>query len=402
MQQTQAEPEIRLSAAARVCAAAEHGLWVEMLDYSERLVTEYGAIEEYFARQATLLSIPLEIGVAMNLSEGQVRRVLSAAERIRDRAPAVWSAFADGVIDARRAHLISDAIGRLKRDASITKLNLKAVGYAANHTSIELKSWLKKFVARTEADLFNERAESERSQRRVDIEHGDDAMSWLNAYLPSHVAAAIDKRLTLEARKINDDRTLAQRRADLLASWLTTNEHGEIALGADIAVIIGAETLLGHDEEPAVAADGSFVVPARWVLDSATNPFWHSILTGKGGNVLEHRYHGRFAPDILKKALIFTYGVCQAPTCTTPADRCQFDHRQPWPHGPTTGANMWPLCERHHTMKSHRVITWTMASGRTIDAEPVQHRPRSTRHRLRADFVSRLENELACFIDLVA
>ena len=27
-------------------------------------------------------------------------------------------------------------------------------------------------------------------------------MSWLNAYLPSHMAAAIDKRLTFEAKKI--------------------------------------------------------------------------------------------------------------------------------------------------------------------------------------------------------
>lgn len=307
MQQSQEIPEQRLTAASELRAKAEHVEWAEMLHYSERLVAEYQLIEEYFARQATLLSIPMEIGVAMTMSEGQVRRILSAAERLRAQTPA-------------------------------------------------------------EADLFDERAEAGRSQRRVDIEHGDDAMSWLNAYLPSHVAAAIDKRLTVEARKIHDDRTLAHRRADLLASWLTTNEHGEIALGADIAVTIGANTLLGHGEDPAIAADGSFVVPARWVTDDAANPFWHSILTGTGGNVLEHRYHGRFAPEILKKALIFTHGTCRAPTCTTPADRCQFDHRQPWPHGPTTGDNMWPLCERHHQMKSHRVITWTLPSGQQVAA----------------------------------
>ncbi|MGJ9421334.1 DUF222 domain-containing protein [Aeromicrobium sp. CF3.5] len=260
----QAEIEVELVAAARTAARAEHAVWVRMLALSERLEGEYSATEEYFHRQAQLLSIPLEIGVAMAMSEGQIRRVLSAAERLRDRTPAVWAAFADGVIDARRAHLISDAVGRLQCDTSIAKLNLKAVGYAANHTTIELKTWLKQFIARTEADLFNERAENERAQRHVEVVHGDDAMSWLNAYLPSHVAAAIDKRLTFEARKINDGRTMAQKRADLLACWLTTNEHGEIALGADIAVIIDAETLLGNNDEPAVAADGSFVVPAKW------------------------------------------------------------------------------------------------------------------------------------------
>lgn len=53
-------------------------------------------IEEHFFRQATVLSIPLEIGVAMNMSEGQVRRVLSAVERLREQTPAVWAAFGDG------------------------------------------------------------------------------------------------------------------------------------------------------------------------------------------------------------------------------------------------------------------------------------------------------------------
>ncbi len=104
-----------------------------------------------------------------------------------------------------------------------------------------------------------------------------------------------------------------------------------------------------------------------------SNPFWHTIITGTHGNVLEHWYHGRFAPDTLKKALVFTHGTCQAPTCTKPADQCQFDHRQPWPHGQTVGANMWPLCERHHQMKSHDVITWSLPSGHTAAAEPAQH-----------------------------
>ena len=40
-------------------------------------------------------------------------------------------------------------------------------------------------------------------------------------------------------------RTVAQRRADLFAAWLTTNENGEAAVGTDIAVVIDAKTLVG-------------------------------------------------------------------------------------------------------------------------------------------------------------
>ena len=374
MQQSQDDPEVRLIEVARIVAAAEHQMWAQMLDHSEALEAEYSQTPEFFLRQSQLRSIALEIGVAMKMSEGQVHRILSAAERLRDQAPAAWSAFADGVIDGKRAVLVSDAIGRLQRPASVTKLNLKVVAYAADHTSIELKAWLKRFVARVESDLFNERAENERKNRRVEVDHTDDAMTWLSAYLQSHVAAAIDKRLTKEAQAMTGDpRTLPQRRADLLACWLTTSEHGDLAVGADIAVVLDAATLAGADNKPAVASDGSFIVPAAWVLDAAANPFWHTLLTDSRGNTLEHRYHGRFAPEILKKALTFTYGVCQAPTCTRPAEHCDADHRIPYPHGPTDGTNVWPLCERHHDMKSHRVITWTMQSGRRIKAETVRH-----------------------------
>ena len=256
MQQSQDDPEVRLIEAARIVAAAEHQLWAQMLDHAEQLEAEYSTTPEYFLRQSQLRSIALEIGVAMQMSEGQVHRILSAAERLRDQAPAVWSAFADGVIDAKRAVLISDAVGRLEREASIAKLNLKAVAYAADHTSIELKAWLKRFVARTESDLFNQRSEHERAERRVVVDHTDPstgsgqatAMAWLSAYLPSHVAAAIDKRLTKEANAmVGDTRTLAQKRADLLACWLTTNEHGDAALNADIAVVLDAATLAGAD-----------------------------------------------------------------------------------------------------------------------------------------------------------
>ncbi len=188
----------------------------------------------------------------MRLSEGQVHRRLSCAQTVRDQAPTVWSAFAAGSVDAYRVTMIADTITKLHRPASIAKLDTKVIGYAATHTSIELRGWLRRFVARVEADLFNERAEAERADRRVDITHGEDGMSWLNAYLPSHMAAAIDKRLTFEAKKITDDtRTVAQRRADLLAAWTTTNENGEAAVGADIAVVIDAKTLVGLSDAPA-------------------------------------------------------------------------------------------------------------------------------------------------------
>lgn len=200
-------------------------------------------------------------------------------------------------------------------------------------------------------------------------------MSTLFALLPAPQAAAIIKRLDREARALgtDDPRTLAQRRADLLASWLTTTEAGEPALHADIAVTLDAETLTGATDGFAQAADGSWSCPAAWILDPAlvSNPVWHRLIVDPlTDDVLAHQYVGRFAPDRLRTAIAFRDGVCRVPGCLVPADRCDFDHRVPWPHGPTHAANLWPLCRRHHTLKGHHIIHWVLPSGQNVTAEP--------------------------------
>jgi hypothetical protein len=184
--------------------------------------------------------------------------------------------------------------------------------------------------------------------------------------------------LTKEAHALgaDDPRTMQQRRVDLLAAWLTTNENGEAAVNADVAVTISAESLAGVNHDPIVSSDGAWVVPAAWITDLAgTNTLWHRIITDPAGHTLDHTYLGRFAPEILKKAIAFRDGVCQAPGCTTPADRCDYDHRLPHPQGPTTGSNLWPLHRRHHAMKGHQVLKWVLPSGREIPVETIAHSP---------------------------
>ncbi len=351
-----------------------------MLEYAVRLEAEYNAAETTeFARQANIATIALEIGSATGLSEHQVHRRLTAAERVRCNAPQTWLAFESGRIDALRVLVISDGIDKLTRDDSIVLLDQRVVAYAESHTLTELRRWLKRFIARVEADLHAERADGERAKRGVHVEHGDDGMSWLSAYLPAFMAAAIDKRLTKEAKALgaDDERNTQQRRADLLTSWLTTNEHGEPAIGADVAVTISAESLAGVNADPIVSADGSWVIPVEWVTEllAGGNVLWHRIITDTTGGTLDHTYFGRFAPDILAKAITFRDGVCQAPGCTRSAQECDGDHRIAWPHGPTSGANLWSLCRRHHKLKGHDAITWHLPSGRQKPAERTAHSP---------------------------
>ena len=184
------------------------------------------------------------------------------------------------------------------------------------------------------------------------------------------------KRLDRAARvpvDPEDSRTVPQRTADLFASWLT---HGETAdlptVTGDVAVTIEADVLTGLVDGHAESSDGEWSVPASWILDDLDpdDTFWHRILIDPvHGNTLAHDYVGRFAPETLAKAIRFRDGVCRAPGCRVPAERCDLDHREPWPTGATNGSNVWALCRRHHSMKGHDVLRWVLPSGQEVPAD---------------------------------
>ncbi|MRK02015.1 DUF222 domain-containing protein [Aeromicrobium sp. S22] len=365
-----------LSDAVRRQALAEAHTIQTMLDYRDAEMARTAQIESSLRRKIERSAIALTIGEATGMSEAQIHLRLSIADRVREKTPLVWEAFVDGLIDFSRVRDISATIEKLHRPESIARLESRVIGYATSHTGTELRQWLRRFVQRVEADLATERADTERTQRRVTVTHGDDSMSWLNAYLPSHQAAAIEARLRKDARKPaapDDDRTVAQREADLLVAWCTSSEAVTSAVDANIAVTVAADVLAGAAPGLAESTDGTWAVPAPWLEDviATGSTFWHRIVVDPvTDDVLAHEYVGRFAPDTLALALQFLHGVCQAPGCRVPSERCDLDHRIPHPAGPTTGDNMGPLCRRHHNLKGHGLLHWSTSPPRP-PSEPI-------------------------------
>lgn len=70
----------------------------------------------------------------------------------------------------------------------------------------------------------------------------------------------------------------------------------------------------------------------------------------------------------------FVSVVWEFPTCTVPADRCDLDHHEAAPRGPTAAHNLDPASRRHHRAKTHAGFRswrlghetfWTMPTGHT-------------------------------------
>ena len=98
------------------------------------------------------------------------------------------------------------------------------------------------------------------------------------------------------------------------------------------------------------------------------------LLTDDGGRLLDTTELGRFPSDRLAQAIRIRAGTCRYPTCSVPADRCDLDHHEPWPEGPTSAGNLDPLCRRHHrgktfawlaSIRDDHGVDWTMPDAQT-------------------------------------
>ena len=354
-----------------------------MLEFADARRVEYEATERTEWRDTELSSIAHELAVELQMSVRSVQNRLHQAREVRGRAPAAWEAFLSGRIDGYRVRIISEALGTVHDPRSDGVIDDRVVGFATTHTATELRAWLRRLITRLEPELHEERSRDAVSERRVHIDHRDDGVSELWALLPTAQAAAIDTLLgeSLLGKESDDTRTSDQFMADELSRRLLVGADGEPAVKATIALTIPATSLAGLSNEPGTSVDGQWVLPASMVRELATRAgtLFHRVVTDRAGRVLDVTKLGRFATADLRFALDVRDAVCQFPTCTRPAERCDKDHRVPWPHGPTNGQNMWSLCRHHHRAKTAGIFTaaldedgqarWHLPSGRVVDAE---------------------------------
>jgi len=382
---TSSSLEHRAADAARACARAEFEKWSAVLDLREQMVDEIEADATAMFRCTAINAVCLEIAQLLKISEQQVWHIAEQSRRLRDRAPRVWAAFADGLFDAQKAATISAAIERCAETETVGAFELPAIEYASDHTNAELKRWLNKLIDRLEPPDQDE-ADAQRAKRSVVFDGTHLGMSQILAYVPTPAAVAIRQRLRAAARAIDDDRTQQQKEADLLCSWLTNATGTECDITAEIAVLVEAKALAGVTDAPAhvLDIDGDVPIPTNWVFELAAceSTLWTRLLTDAFGHVLDVTRIGYQPPESLRQAVQWRDRRCRVSGCNKPAEATDLDHRIPFDRGgPTNGSNLWCLCRRHHGMKGHDLLS------KDAYDPPEVHLVRLPRPPIRVDYI---------------
>ncbi|GAB3888151.1 HNH endonuclease signature motif containing protein [Terrabacter terrigena] len=241
-------------------------------------------------------------------------------------------------------------------------------------------------------------------RRRVHGHLTDDGMGVFTVVAPGEsVVGVLDRvdALARAARAAGDERTLDQLRSDLLCdlalfgivpatgaqaapavvaptcgSWLAS------APPAVVRIVVPFEVAVGLSDAACEIPGHGWVTAAhaRQIMTAPGSVWQRLAVDVNSGRALELSTD-RYAPTReMVEHVRAVDGVCRAPGCQVPAERCDLDHIVPWPEGETRVSNLESLSRGCHNPKTARVWTveridddgvrWTSLAGRSYVTYP--------------------------------
>ena len=305
-----------------------------------------------------------ELACVEHISTAKAGNDLALAHALANRLPHTLAMLTAGTITYDRASQIARATTVLSLEKA-AEVDAALYPLACEKTPRQLGDHLRKIIAKVDPRGAAGRAEKRKADRRVSVEHDNDEMSWLHAFLPAEDVLAIDQRLDMIARSIKREgsevRTMNQLRADAIRDLLLGKFSSKVT--THLYVACNATTLLGLDDLPGNLR-GYGPVSAEKVreLGWRLKALWSGVLIDDKG------YAQRLATKKYKPSALLTELVqlqdqtCTFPVCMKPAQLSDIDHLLPHHRGgPTDEVNCGPRCRCHHLAKQSG--QWTVTRG---------------------------------------
>jgi len=325
-------------------------------------------------REMPLREALSELAASLRVTERTVQRRMSDGTTLLMRFTRTCAALAQGRISPAHAAVILEAGSEIDDDEARAAFELSALDVAEIETAGRLRSVVRSLADQVQPTSIAERHREARKARGVSVRDLPDHMAELITIQPAVIAHGIFDRLTQIAREDQrlsgpaddpadvdagggaDDRTMDQRRADILADLLLSAAPASVgeglqAIRAHVQVTIPVLTLAGVHDTGATLAGYGPIDPetARCLAHDA--PGWDRVMTHPVTGVTLGVDRYRPSADLLR-TLRVRDEHCRFPGCRQPVRRCDVDHTHDAAlGGPTHIDNLAHLCRRHHTLK---------------------------------------------------
>jgi hypothetical protein len=368
-----------------------------------------------------------EIQVATRVGPGIARRDIETARLLAGPFAQSRADLAAGLISEAHVRMLvfvtrtvvddPDTVApekRVSREEKLRAVQHRVAAAARRQTASQFRAAVAAAICVVDPDGEADRHRAGKAARDVTASRDTDGMSVLVDRDDCASVELLHAELTRQAKLLQAERggTAAARagdvdarigacRADVLKTLVlgrrtTTTSTPDTASGATEPT---AESSL---EPPVRVLEGHLVIDLATLRREADNlclldgtPIpapvgrelarsvraWRRIVTDPvTGHLLDY---GRrvYLPPPLLKFIHARDGLCTAPYCQRPASRCQNDHRDRFPEGPSNTTNCALLCDRHHPLKTDGYVsitnghangsmTWHTAWGQQVTTEP--------------------------------
>jgi hypothetical protein len=331
-----------------------------------------------------------EISFAMRWSIEWTRRQVNMSRCLVGRMPAVLEALSDGEISAYQAFIacegLADAFAKSHLEISDLdvggELSEKFVDRVSHRmreqNGVEFRRTVRRAVASLAPEEFEAAHERACRNRTVKLNHVDDGMAWLSAYLPGVDAQRAWTAIQGAAEELNGDGTEYQKLADAFVAIVCGGiETGSVE--TEVQVVVGLETLLGINNEPGTIKSSGELITVGKVRELAESSRLRRLVVEKlSGNLIDFGRTTYRPPAALNDKVRARDVMCRAPGCTRSAEKSDLDHTVAWEDGgETSERNLVALCRRHHNLKTH--LDWSyqlMPDGSVVwlTAEGLEHK----------------------------
>lgn len=303
-----------------------------------------------------------ELACALRTSTGSMaNRIASARDLVAH--PQLVELVASATVSAWAARLVVREVEDLTDDQAAevilhvcTTVRRRRDSGRRSWTSAEVGRAARRARLRVCPDADQKARDRAFATRRVQVLPDRHGLATLIADLDATDAHRIHRRLSAIAAGLADPadtRTRDQMRADLLVDILL---GGEPSPGpgprTEISVVVSLPDLLGVTDQPA-AVPGLGPIPVDLARTLAADATWRAWITDASGAVVATGARGYVPSAEIARLVRAREPVCRMPGCRQQASSCDLDHTIAYPVGPTSPANLGPLCRRHHVMKTH-------------------------------------------------
>jgi hypothetical protein len=293
------------------------------------------------------------------------------------------------------AHLraLADATRALTDVDTVAAVVERAVPRATERgwTPAELRTAARRAVLALDPDGAARRHRAAAADSDVRLCREEDDMATLVATADAPTAERIMRHVEQAARELRrggDQRPIGVLRVAALA-------HAVFSAGldprtgrttAEVLVTVDMATLLGLAETPGELA-GYGPINSTLARELARDGDLRRLVTDPVTGTPVDLGRTRYRPSAsLRRILEARDPTCRFPGCLRPARACDIDHVTEWIEGgPTSAANLQPLCRLHHGFKTDQswdaarspdgATTWTSPLGRVMVKAPATYPP---------------------------